>query len=57
MECVVNEMEERQLMESQVYSSAWEAHQKEENFEEIPSPDKREFGLEGSAGYEQFLEE
>ena len=50
-------MEERQLMESQVYSSAWEAHQKEENFEEIPSPDKREFGLEGSAGYEQFLEE
>ena len=45
VEGVVSEMEERHLMDSQVFSSAWEAHQKEENFEEIPSPDKREFGL------------
>ena len=52
-------MEERKLMDSQVYSSAWEAHQKEEGFDEVPSPERRgDFGLDGEeGGYEQFLAE
>lgn len=45
---IMCEMEDRQLMESQVYGSAWEAHQKEEGFEEVASPEKGY--LEGDEG-------
>jgi hypothetical protein len=54
---IINEMEERNLMDSQVYNSAWEAQKRMEG-EEPPSPSQQAESLgEEDGEYSRFLAE